>query len=1143
MRAAAQRFGAVVIVGVLLGSGVAGLGAYGAAKTPRPALPAGASDSSTSGASAGAQVAGRAETGTSAEPDACVPGAPGLSGEANDTVDPGGGTPVSGGSAAGGAPSASGNLTPSADGSIAPLIATAEANGVCPAAIFPPRPAATPAQVAAASQTKLVAPLYKGTPAPVGLADYGLSATKKGTVVATSLSTRSVRGTVDANATGILPFVLGSTTPDAYAIQLNAVLTSVDLRGHEASRTRPLVGKPFDFWVQNVVEYYPSSDYMVLITNLWNFSGNASLGSAIYAHGPWGEVLGDEVYEAVLAIPTPITYPFNLTLFLNSTTVGGREAVNFSAQLVGPGESFSDAYDYVIFNSTTPAGRGTARVAHFVANGRKYNPAGLTSDFELDIGGPGDGSQADLFAADATLGLAYWDPSADHRAGAYVSVPSALNFGGDTGETATGANVAWSNAPGGIPGLSDYGTMTTGPTFLGGLWNAGGPEGSYPVTINAFPSNAFEIVTPPKTPLTPSTGPEPSVAFTVTTDTFWLAPGSYTLTTELSDYQPVVTPLSVSGPLNLSVGLAPDPSLGVYTPLWAWTNAQVAALSSSGAGTPADPYVLVNNHLGPIGPTFGLYNDYAYPVFPSIYLSGTDVSVEVADPGNFTTETNDFTAPGPSLPQTNAPPFWFVNVSGLALLNATGPWGWFAAPVVTAPGGVVFYDSSNDLIANCTFPGGGPSWWGLGLFVGGDFWGGVNNPGGHNTIWGNTFLLGRPNGPGAGADIGLLIAEPNDTTYNNQFVPAISPDFESEGIPDYGIEAWSEFINLYTGESIVGVNLLWNITPQPASVAHFAAGFPTIPLVGSILGTSTQGGNYWWDYGDWLNPYGDLPFDANFYGLRTILPGDYAPLTATPLSAITLNASGLSAGAAWWHLTLTEAGEVLENFTTDVSSRTFYLPNGTYSYLLSVPAGYVWTGGTLPPAGTLTVAGANVTESFSYGAGTTCTLTVTETGLPPPIDDFYPIWSVELGTSVFASIDAKIVIGNLTPADTFGGEYAYSIPSWGLELPIVELGGVEVPAQGNLSLDSNTTLSVTFVPAYYMEFNETGLAAGRSWSVTLGNVTETAPAGNVLFFVVAAGTYPVTVAPETGYSVSSYPSSLAIPPGDLFISVTFTPTG
>ena len=214
---------------------------------------------------------------------------------------------------------------------------------------------------------------------------------------------------------------------------LNSVLTDVTLLGNAS----------YQFWTQNDAEYFAQSHVLDLVSNVWNFSSDYLSNNSILSHGPHGIVTTGLFYMANVTL-TGVTYPFNLTLFLNSTTAQGNDRVNFTAVLGTAGSTQSYAYDYVVFNSIAPGGTPVLGPAEYSANGFGYNPVGLPDDFELVLGGPGGGSQVNLLDSDATLSLRY-----ALSPGVYAAVPSALSFGGDSGESASGVNVEWTNGSAG----------------------------------------------------------------------------------------------------------------------------------------------------------------------------------------------------------------------------------------------------------------------------------------------------------------------------------------------------------------------------------------------------------------------------------------------------------------------------------------------------------------------------------------------------------------------------------------------------------------------------------------------------------------------------------------------------------------------
>ena len=1021
--------------------------------------------------------------------------------------------------------------------------AATKAAGVNPHFEFPPRPSATPSQVAATKAAGYVQPLYTGTPAPLGLAYYGYQANNTGAVIPTILNTSSVQAYVDAK--DIAASDLYQSSPDSYGIQLNAVTTNVTLFGQGG----------YSFWTQNVVEYYPAAGFLVLITNVWNFSGGPLSSNVFYTHGPYGYQVGTEYYYSEVEIPANIQYPWNLTLTMTSNLTGGRDAVYFSIGMTGasvptyPTNLTNFTYDYVVFNSVAGTPMGSVLASPYSANGFSYNPVGLTDDFELIFGGPGGGSHSDLSAADATLGLAYWNGSA------YVSVPSAESYGGETGETTTGAAIAWTGGPHGPGNLSTYGVMTTGPAIMQGLWNTTTPEGADPVTIAATPANAFSFVTPLGTNSN-WTIPETQYAPTIYNDTFDLAPGSYIVTTELSGWVPQNTTIVVAGPTIVPVLLLAQLTPTVYTPLWAIGNSELAAISSGGSGTPANPYVLLNDQSGAFGPLFGQYNDYGFPVFPGLYLQNTNASVEVSHAPSLTATTSTFAFPGPYLPSTNTLQEWYWNVSNVSLAYSTISGGWFTQnayyPAVFDTMNVIFYASSGNLIYNDTF---NSAIEGLLLFQGGSLFGPSTGGGGNNTVFGTTFNQVQPQTcptPACevlmsfGEGIGLTVAENNDVIFNNAF-----------GTPT---TAWLLPINLYSGFPLYFNNTTWNVTSgsHPAPLADF----PQFSLdTHNILGGSALGGNYWWDYGYPLNPFNGaynpltpLPYDENATTLLAYVygcdpyycasyiyhGGDYAPLGAfDQFQAVSIHETGLPNGAPWGANIQTPV--TFPSELVDVESTV-----GGYNPVIVVPHG------TYVP--TSLFAGQQIRTPLSFAVNTSTTtvtlvfqtlrtygyLSFHESGLP--IADTWTVAVYPSGHPSEAVEQASTT--NLNVVLLPRGSYTFVVFN-------TTDGYIPRLSTGTVTVAALTSLSIRFEALVYpLLITEEGLAPGTHWSVQLTPYvvghsrkitlsSTTASIGDLL----ANGTYGVTVKPVKGYYmfVSGLTNgNITVAGGPVNVTVAFT---
>lgn len=113
----------------------------------------------------------------------------------------------------------------------------------------------------------------------------------------------------------------------------------------------------------------------------------------------------------------------------------------------------------------------------------------------------------------------------------------------------------------------------------------------------------------------------------------------------------------------------------------------------------------------------------------------------------------------------------------------------------------------------------------------------------NQTLYNSTNIWGAP--------LGIAEYSSGDLIYNNYF--------------DASIPAYSPNVSIYSGNSALYMDQ-WNISVQPAYVAHYFNGFK---LSGSITHGLYQGGNYWYNFN------GNIPF--NDYGL-IYYGGDYAPL-------------------------------------------------------------------------------------------------------------------------------------------------------------------------------------------------------------------------------------------------------------------------
>ncbi|MGP8159296.1 MAG: thermopsin family protease, partial [Thermoplasmata archaeon] len=565
-----------------------------------------------------------------------------------------------------------------------------------------------------------VPPSYTATPAPAGITYYGQGDTS-GSIDETTLEASSVVGTLTVN--GLNALYLDDNTPDMWGIQLNAVLTNVTLQGKGG----------FEFWAQNTADYIQHNHTLSFGEDTWNFSSPTAVvpggNSTVLRHSPNGSVIGGTYIGEGPFVYAPL--PFTLTVYLNSslTTDGEQECwFNYSVLAAG-GIHAHGNYDWLVFNSTNPQHPGAVPLASFEANGKRLDPVGLPNDLEFDYGiGPYDGSTLDVLAANASATLDYCPATVAYCASdEFQSVPAAEDFGGDTGETSTGLSLSY-------VGTTEF--ASAGPFILRGLWGysgaAGSSSGSTPVT------NAISVSgSPDPTSAAPyvfvffngSTFINPEFEWAPDEPVWYLPPGTYQYEVMLADYAEQNGTLVVgTTPTRLAVTLPYHSSSGVYTPLWAFGNSQLAGISTSGDGSQSNQYHLFNNPTagctacgnardGNLSTSFFSHNGFGFPSFAGILIDGTNAYVDIDHPVSFC--VFGFTY-GPLSDSIPGPYFYLqielVSAHHITLANDPFVGGWPAMyeletlaglldaaenPFPTA--NVVLWNSSDNLVMSNTF--------------------------------------------------------------------------------------------------------------------------------------------------------------------------------------------------------------------------------------------------------------------------------------------------------------------------------------------------------------------------------------------------------------------------------------------------------
>jgi hypothetical protein len=699
-----------------------------------------------------------------------------------------------------------------------------------------------------------------------------------------TLDSNSIAGvlTVDGPTQNFYP---GSGTPTVWGAQENVVLPNVTILGARcpnAPCSSSGVGN-YAFWVQNTFSYDSHNDSLYFVDDTWNFT---SFSSAMYSSSlvRWSPNGGN--YTGVWVAFSRYYYvppPFTVTMYVNSSVdAAGDQVLWYNYSVATPTRFIGDGnYDYLVFDSQAPGHHRTLRPPDFEASASVTHIVTEGYEFDAFIGAD-DGSNQLMLGAHATMQVQYCDripyctPTAFH----YANVPAAVNFGSQTGEQGIGIAVDYS-------GTTAY--LSGGPLINHGLWNFTGTAGVLPGVTRVV--NAVRVAGDPEGPL--RTQPYVFVFFeskgfatqgfqwAPDVPAWYLMPGTYHYEIQLADYLPVNGTIVVgSTPTTLAATLHYDPRIGVYTPLWAFGNGELAGISSSGSGSIAHQYVPFHNptagsygfRAGNLSSNFFSANDYSYPSFPGVLLYGTNAYVDLADPPSF------------SVGEFGGVDYYlgieFYTTSHVTLSDDANVQGWpawseisfyLSVPASQNPvpeADVFVWNSTRDLIRSNDFTstasafGVAPD--GLVLY------GGTKN-----VVWGNSFV--DPPGSSLSLDgpyAGIGLGESGDLIYNNNFSvdnPVVYLPYNWVNTADCLPQTLGPCLNdandnaWYYNVAANVIGNTWNVAPQRAStIANTVNGFP---LSGNVLGPAirTQGGNYYWNFGKSPNNYSTIPYVSRFY--------------------------------------------------------------------------------------------------------------------------------------------------------------------------------------------------------------------------------------------------------------------------------------
>ena len=493
--------------------------------------------------------------------------------------------------------------------------------------------------------TGQVNPFYVGQPAPMGLADYGLGATTYAYNASDFLGQvtfNSAPNVTDPGSTGVIEpggaslGYVGSVYE--FGIQLNTVATNVTLPGTDLGI----------LWAQNVVNWNDTGIHFV--DDTWN----ATVGSGFYMapnsiySGCNNDTAGANtilgVYGGVFqcvgsTLPvSAASYPVTVQLYNNLTINAQNRAQLTYGYLIdemGTGTVYSGISDTIVFNNTDSGSWQNPPLPPFQpgfsVNGFSTAPNGLTQDSEIVLVGGIGGDNAVFRSLNASVNLEY----ANESSPGFQNVPSAYDFGGDTGETSTGIAATWSS------GHTEQ--LHQGPSMLYGLWNgvSWGSVASGAIELQGSISPDYGFVFVSNTP--PVADPLAIGAFrdnlswlptnnSGAFDTF-LPPVGAPWTTQYyvqafadgyAETNGTAVTASTTG-YTLTLTAAPGT---LNAPLYAFSNDQALNLYQALTGQTTTPYTF-SDLVVDVNFTFNRLNDWGYPSFEVFMTQGVTVPVNV----------------------------------------------------------------------------------------------------------------------------------------------------------------------------------------------------------------------------------------------------------------------------------------------------------------------------------------------------------------------------------------------------------------------------------------------------------------------------------------------------------------------------------
>jgi hypothetical protein len=212
-----------------------------------------------------------------------------------------------------------------------------------------------------------------------------------------------------------------------------------------------------------------------------------------------------------------------------------------------------------------------------------------------------------------------------------------------------------------------------------------------------------------------------------------------------------------------------------------------------------------------------------------------------------------------------------------------------------------------------------------------------------------------------------------------------------------------------------------------------------------------------------------------------------------------------------------------QSFNSTSNSIVIQLPNGTYSYTVSV-ADQSFKPLSSQSSGSFSISGGPVSpapQTSPIVMEKQYLVTFNETGLKSQI-----VWNINLSaTQTFSSYNSSNSFYESNGTFNFTA-YAPGYDAY--------------PSSGNFTVNgSAVNITVKFIKLYSVTFTENGLPSGKYWSVELGSAILGSTSSSIIF-IRPNGSYTYIIVPVKGYSASPSYGNINIKGAKVKVAIAFT---